>query len=76
MLMFSLLLNIYAKWHPEMFNPYLPKSPGDDEAEAEGREDWGAEVESATAAVLLIRLIVKHQSWPWYFATTWGTYSQ
>lgn len=28
MLMFSLLLNIYAKWHPEMFNPYLHGSPG------------------------------------------------
>lgn len=28
MLMFSLLLNIYAKWHPEMFNPYLRGSPG------------------------------------------------
>lgn len=26
--MFSLLLNIYAKWHPEMFNPYLHGSPG------------------------------------------------
>lgn len=39
MLMFSLLLNIYAKWHPEMFNPYLHGSP-----EGCGVEGHGTEV--------------------------------
>lgn len=46
--MFSLLLNIYAKWHPEMFNPYLHGSPGAEELEGSVEEDrdWGGKAPS------------------------------
>lgn len=64
--MFSLLLNIYAKWHPEMFNPYLHGSLG-----AEGLEGSGEEArdckESAIAAVPIVppwQFVVKHRLWP------------
>ena len=64
--MFSLLLNIYAKWHPEMFNPYLHGSPGAERLE--GRSDEATDCkESAIAAVLPMppqRFIVKRQLWP------------
>lgn len=62
--MFSLLLNIYAKWHPEMFNPYLQRIPRD---WGEWRGGQGLRWESAIAAVLPVPpwwFVVKHQCWP------------
>lgn len=65
--MFSLLLNIYAKWHPEMFNPYLRSSPGAQGLEGERWRGQGLGWESAIAAVppmLQWRFVVKHRRWP------------
>ena len=65
--MFSLLLNIYAKWHPEMFNPYLHGCPGGCGA---GGKWWGGQGlrwESAVAAVPPAPprwFVVKHRRWP------------
>lgn len=60
--MFSLLLNIYAKWHPEMFNPYLRGSP-------RGLRGWrggGGEATDRGGEVrrLQFQLVVKHRRWP------------